>query len=65
MSELGKKEKPKLASHEKLIICPKCNNKTLLISDKEEFNMCVNLNCSYFERNQNYIDAVGYSWEKE
>ena len=65
MSELEKKEKPKLASHEKLVPYPKCGNDTLLISEKAEFNTCVNLNCGYFERKKNYIDAVGYNWEKE
>ena len=53
---------PKLASHETLVLCPKCKNETLLVSDEAEFNMCINLNCCYFERKKNYTDAVGYSW---
>ena len=55
----------KIASHERLRICPKCRNKTLLISDKEEFNMCINIKCCYSESKENYLDAVGYNWEKE
>ena len=54
-------EKPKLASHEKLVLCPKCEHKTLLMSDKAEFNMCININCCYFVRRTNYLDAVGYN----
>ena len=60
--EMEKNENPKLAPHETLILCPKCQNKTLLVSNKEEFNMCININCCYFERKQNYQDAIGYSW---
>ena len=60
--EMEKNENPKLSLHEILILCPKCKNKTLLVSNKEEFNMCVNVNCCYFEKKQNYQDSIGYSW---
>lgn len=59
---IEKEENLELAPHEILTPCPKCGHKTLLISDKAEFNTCVNVNCCYFERKNNYMDAVGYSW---
>ena len=54
-------EKPKLAPHETLILCPKCGNKTLLVSEKAQFNTCININCCYFERQIFYQDSLGYS----
>ena len=59
----SKKEKPKLASHEKLIICPECKNETLLVSEKAKFSMCVNVNCGHFERKIYPADAIGYSFD--
>lgn len=60
---MEEKEKPKLASYERLIICPKCKSKTLLVSEKAEFNMCVNINCCHFERKIYLADAIGYSFD--
>ena len=58
------KKKLKLIPNEKLIKCPKCGHNTLLPSDESfNFDMCINLNCCYFEkRKDDYIDAISYSW---
>ena len=61
-------EEPNLAPHEKLVICPNCKNKTLLINDFVEYNTCVNINCGYWKKKENkkeynesnYIDSYDY-----
>ena len=57
-----KEEEHDLAKHERSEMCPNCKNKTLLINDFFKYNTCININCCYFERRKNYIDAITYSW---
>ena len=41
---MKKIEKPKLVN------CPECGHKTLLVSEKAKFNSCTNKKCYYFEK---------------